>query len=170
MLQRLTLNYLLILPEIDLPAHAAAWGRAFPDIMLECPTFAGAQGTVQLSIIQSDALTILFIRRLGLSFKKDDGTTVHPDYVFPLNPRHEKTLKVVAGVLKQLAEVFPSKYFSVGGDEVDLKCLEEGLRRDATTGASTKDSQNSIAVLAEFENQVFSIVRGLEKIPIVWQV
>ena len=81
--------------------------------------------------------------------------------IYSLDPSSPLLLRIVGGVLRQLSSVFPSKYFHVGGDEVDLNCWREGDRL-SKYGDPKK-------LFEDFERDIFEIVRGLGKIPIVWQ-
>ena len=74
-------------------------------------------------------------------------------------------MAIIKGVLKQVADVFPSLYFSVGGDEVEMKCLEEGL----TEKGLVNKEHSTTKVLADFESEVFAFIRSLGKVPVVWQ-
>jgi hexosaminidase len=42
-----------------------------------------------------------------------------------LHPLHPQTLVLIEGILTQIAEIFPSPYLHVGGDEVMTECWLE---------------------------------------------
>jgi hexosaminidase len=48
-----------------------------------------------------------------------------PGDVFALHPLHPLTLRLIEGVLTQIASVFPSEFLHVGGDEVMTECWLE---------------------------------------------
>jgi len=78
-LQYASERFIEIIPEIDMPGHAAAANRAYPE-------FSGG------------------------------GSEKYPDFTF--NPGKEETYQFLTDVLKEVAQLFPSKYIHLGGDEV----------------------------------------------------
>lgn len=104
----------------------------------QCPVYAAAKATKDKQAIGSD--------------------------MYPLDPSSPMLLSIIKGVLKQLSEVFTSKYLHIGGDEVDMHCWEEGKRLQRRYSGLSMD-----VVFAKFEGDVFSIVRDFDKIPMVWQ-
>ena len=58
----------------------------------------------------------------------------NPRNVYTLNPMSEEALNLIAAIFEQLAEVFPSKYMHVGGDEVILDCWNEDAALVAMKG------------------------------------
>jgi hexosaminidase len=40
----------------------------------------------------------------------------------PMNPINNETYSLLADLIKEVQELFPDKYFHVGGDEVQLDC------------------------------------------------
>jgi len=72
-------RFIEIIPEIDMPGHAKAANRAYPE-------FSGG------------------------------GSTSHPDFTF--NPGYDGTYTFLTNILREVAELFPSKYIHLGGDEV----------------------------------------------------
>ncbi|WP_296635705.1 beta-N-acetylhexosaminidase [Polaribacter sp.] len=72
-------RHIEIIPEIDMPGHAAAANSAYPE-------FSGG------------------------------GSKKYPDFTF--NPGKEGTYQYLTDILKEVAELFPSKWIHLGGDEV----------------------------------------------------
>ena len=72
-------RFVEIIPEIDMPGHATAANRAYPE-------FSGG------------------------------GSEKYPDFTF--NPGKESTYRYLNTILNEVAELFPSKYIHLGGDEV----------------------------------------------------
>jgi hexosaminidase len=83
-----------IIPEIDVPGHAASWGVGYPNITVNC-----------------DARVA-----------EDDRLLEHGVDKVPLNPLLEETYDVVLSLLDEIFELFPSKFVHLGGDEVDDEC------------------------------------------------
>ncbi|MGL5563775.1 MAG: beta-N-acetylhexosaminidase [Tannerellaceae bacterium] len=74
-------RHIEVIPEIDMPGHATAANRAYPQ-------FSGG------------------------------GTPDHPDFTF--NPGKEEVYAYLTDILREVAELFPSKYMHIGGDEVSF--------------------------------------------------
>lgn len=72
-------RHIEVIPEIDMPGHARAANRAYPE-------FSGG------------------------------GSKTHPEFTF--NPGYEGTYVYLTNILKEVTELFPSKYIHLGGDEV----------------------------------------------------
>jgi len=72
---------IMVIPEIDMPGHASAANRAYPQ-------FSGG------------------------------GSPQHPDFTF--NPGLDGTYTFLTGILKEVAELFPSRIIHTGGDEVSF--------------------------------------------------
>ena len=72
-------RYIEVIPEIDMPGHAKASNKAYPE-------FSGG------------------------------GSKTHPEFTF--NPGYQGTYTYLTNILKEVKEMFPSKYIHLGGDEV----------------------------------------------------
>ena len=70
-----------------MPAHTAAWGKAYPDIIAACDTLGG------------------------------NMTDVHLMDKYALNPIVDHTYTVLEAVIGEVAKLFPDKYLHIGGDE-----------------------------------------------------
>lgn len=87
--------------------------------------------------------------------------------VYPLNPSEPLVLIIIKEILIQISEIFPSKYLHVGGDEVYLGCWEEST--SVLEYMKKHELKSTTELFRAFETEVFSIVRGLHRVPIVWQ-
>ena len=72
-------RFIEVIPEIDMPGHAAAANRAYPE-------YSGG------------------------------GSEKYPEFTF--NPGKEATYGYLTDILREVGELFPSKYIHIGGDEV----------------------------------------------------
>ncbi|GAA3562352.1 beta-N-acetylhexosaminidase [Snuella lapsa] len=72
-------RFVTIIPEIDMPGHATAANKAYPE-------FSGG------------------------------GSEKHPDFTF--DPGNEATYGYLTTILREVADLFPSNYIHLGGDEV----------------------------------------------------
>lgn len=89
-----------VVPEFDTPGHSAAIGRAFPDIVANCWDWIRGQ----------------------LPYTPNAPKLLQR---FPLDISNNRTFGIVTGLLEELADLFPDKYFHLGGDQVRHKCWEE---------------------------------------------
>lgn len=125
-----------IIPEIDIPAHALSWGKA-------------------------DGFHDIIINCTVASSHAQS-----PSDIYLLNPTNTKSLEVISGILTQIADIFPSKYLHVGGDEVNFNCLKEDIHVQSLIDSGTVTVYE---IMKQFEEKVFMYVRKLNKVPIVWQ-
>jgi hypothetical protein len=90
----------------------------------------------------------------------------HPKDIYPIDPSNEKTYLLIRGILKQLFEIFPTKYIHLGGDEVNDQCW-----RNSTKLMDWTEQMNiSIWDITKYyEKRLFQIIYEMNKIPIVWQ-
>ena len=88
------------------------------------------------------------------------------DNVYVLDPSVPITMKVVKAVIKQISHIFPSKYFHIGGDEVNIPCWEESKHLKTW---SQGRNQSLLGSYQSFEADIIQYTKTLNKIPIVWQ-
>jgi hexosaminidase len=127
-----------MVPELDMPAHAASWAHAEPSAVVQCPTRVSADAE-------------------GLEHGMDKAA---------LHPLSERTYELIDLLLTELAELFPDEYMHIGGDEVDGECwLEDGLIREwaQTHGLAWKEQ-----LVAKFSARVLRRVAALGKRAVLW--
>ncbi len=118
-----------VIPEIDMPGHATAANRAYPE-------YSGG------------------------------GSKRHPDFTF--NVGDEQTYKFLEAILKEVSELFPSKYIHLGSDEVSFgnggwnrdPKVKELIEREGLDGAKGAEGY--------FVRRMASYVRSLGKTAILW--
>jgi endonuclease/exonuclease/phosphatase family metal-dependent hydrolase len=89
-----------------------------------------------------------------------------PTNIYTLDPTIPEVRSIVKAVLTQVVEIFPTAYMHIGGDEVDLSCWTSIPRiQDYLTEHKLTASE----LLADFEAEMITHVRSLNKIPMVWQ-
>lgn len=81
-------RYVTILPEIDVPGHSLAMIASYPQVSCN-----------------------------GLQPKVDPGTRFYGKQTNSLCPGNEQTFEVLDKVFTEIAELFPSEYIHIGGDE-----------------------------------------------------
>ena len=79
--QYATERFIEVIPEIDMPGHATAAAKAYPE-------FSGG------------------------------GSAKYPDFTF--NPGKEGTYLFLTNILREVSDLFPSKFIHLGGDEVSF--------------------------------------------------
>ena len=95
--------------------------------------------------------------------------TDHPDYKHlyfgdkpnnisfnALDPLNPETLSLMKMMIKEVADLFPSTYFHLGCDEVNLK------------GLNTATGLNEAVVWTDYVNKMIEIVKDLGKVPMIW--
>lgn len=111
---------IMIIPEIDMPGHATAACRAYPELS------GGGEG-----------------RWVGFTF----------------NPAKEITYKFIDDVFSEVAQLFPSPYIHIGGDEVTFG--NQAWRTDKTIVNFTK--KQGLAGDLELEHYFIRKVAGIAK-------
>ncbi|WP_296635706.1 beta-N-acetylhexosaminidase [Polaribacter sp.] len=102
-------RHIEIIPEIDMPGHAAAANRAYPE-------FSGG------------------------------GTKKYPEFTF--NPGKEGTYNYLSNILKEVTQLFPSKWIHLGGDEVHYGNQQWKTDKDV----QTLMAKENLETLKEVEN------------------
>ncbi|KAG8917844.1 N-acetyl-glucosamine-6-phosphate deacetylase [Tulasnella sp. 417] len=78
----------------------------------------------------------------------------------------QETIKFTTELFSSVMGMFPSKYFSSGGDEVNFNCYAH----DAQTQTELKLSKKTLEkALASYVEQTHSVVTGAGKTPVVWE-
>ena len=86
-----------ILPEIDMPGHAASIAVGHPELVIDCTP---------------DDSAPLY-----------DGSYQSASQLDPSNPA---TFTLIERLIEELVEIFPDEYIHFGGDEVGLRCTLSG--------------------------------------------
>lgn len=127
-----------VVPELDMPAHAASWAHAEPSAVVPCPARVSADAE-------------------GLEHGMDKAA---------LHPLSERTYELADALLTELAGLFPDEYVHLGGDEVDGECwLEDARIREwaLAHGPAWKER-----LMAKFSARVLRRVAALGKRPVLW--
>jgi hexosaminidase len=127
-----------VVPELDMPAHAASWAHADPDAVVLCP-----------NRVSQDAE--------GLEHGMDKAA---------LHPLSERTYQLADALLTELAGLFPDEYVHLGGDEVDGECwLEDSIIQKwaEAHGVGWKER-----LVAKFSARVLRRAEQLGKRPVLW--
>ncbi len=118
-----------IIPEIDMPGHAAAANRAYPE-------FSGG------------------------------GSKSYPEFTF--NPGKKETYAYLTNILREVAQLFPSKYIHLGGDEVHFG--NENWKTDRAVQRLMKkhNLSNLNAVESYFVRRMADSIQMLGKTVVGW--
>ena len=88
-----------VIPEIDMPGHAASFGIGRPDVVVDC---------------KPDDSAPLY-----------DGSFQSASQLDPSQPA---TFKLLDALVAELSEIFPDDYLHLGGDEVQIGCYNSSDR------------------------------------------
>ncbi|MDP2334909.1 MAG: family 20 glycosylhydrolase, partial [Bacteroidota bacterium] len=122
-------RFIEVIPEIDMPGHAAAANRAYPE-------FNGG------------------------------GSEKYPDFTF--NPGKEETYVFLTDILREVAELFPSKFIHLGGDEVHFGNQQWNTNPDIKALMQKYQLKDLQAVEFYFINRMTDSVAVLNKTIIGW--
>ena len=133
--------HIRVVPEIDTPAHAASWMRAFPHIGINCSW-----------IVPDDP------SQKNNPYKRLDVLTLHPTSA--------ETREVVDDVLRDVTEMFPDRYVHIGADEMNHRCWSE----DTSTMKTLRSmSLNPKIAERKFLQKNIETLSKYSKHTIVWQ-
>ena len=129
-----------IIPEIDVPGHAASWGIGYPNITVDCP--------VRVS--------------------HDERLVEHGLDKIALNPLLDETYDVVLSLLSEVFSLFPSQYIHLGGDEVDEDCWLSNDQIKAWKQVNGNQRQWKTQLHSLFMKRISSHAKKHGKVPILW--
>jgi len=131
----------MVVPEVDIPAHSASWRFANADITADC----------------FDYLASL--------------TGVYEENLAALNPASDLTWKAIDTILQHYSKTFStSAYTHVGGDEVSSTCWEHATQKDAITAFMKAHNIGSYSELeAYFDHYSQKATVNSGKTPVVWE-
>ena len=131
-----------VVPELDMPAHAASWSHAMPELVVACPRRVAADSE-------------------GFEHGLDKPA---------LNPLVESTYDAVGALLAEMAEIFPDEWLHLGGDEVDGECWLEApdVRKWAKGRRGGVQGNWKAELQALFTARVLRTARALGKRVMLW--
>ena len=122
-------RFIEVIPEIDMPGHATAAVRAYPE-------FSGG------------------------------GSKKYPDFTF--NPGKEGTYQFLTNILKEVAELFPSIFIHLGGDEVSFGNQQWKEIPEIQQLMKQEKLENLLSVEHYFLNRMADSVKKIGKTVIGW--
>ena len=122
-------RFIEIVPEIDMPGHAAAANRAYPE-------FSGG------------------------------GSERYPEFTF--NPGKKGTYTYLTNILREVTELFPSKYIHLGGDEVHFGNAHWKVDPDVQRLMKNQQLPDLKAVESYFIRRIADSVKVLGKTVVGW--
>eukprot|EP00937_MAST-01D_sp_MAST-1D-sp2_P000578 g578.t1 len=141
LVQTATALGITVVPEIDVPAHSAAWAQEFgAEVVAQCPKH------IARSNIDSHGAGAI--------------------NVAALNPLSDRMWTVLEKVLHAITDIFPSRFVHTGGDEVNFQCWEEDASVRAWMRAQRKSARD---VLQLFEDRVVASLGTRNRTSVVWQ-
>jgi len=132
---------IMVVPEIDIPAHTGSWRFADPDLVVDCWEYA--QTLPKKYFVEN---------------------------ILPLNPASPKTWATITKVLGEVSNTFPSPYLHVGGDEVRLGCWEYSVQAEDIQAWMSENGHTSLTqVEGLFDRFAQTTAAKSGKRPIVWE-
>ncbi|KAF9577833.1 hypothetical protein BGW38_006710, partial [Lunasporangiospora selenospora] len=130
-----------VIPEIDMPGHAWAWSKAFPEITTCLDGFPSYS---------------------RFSAEPPSGQ---------LNPVMSKTYDVIQGVYDQILPLFKDKLVHAGADEVNFNCWNrtESVLELMEKKSIPRTKEGFDRILDGFVEKQHSMIRNTGKTPIVWE-
>ena len=122
-------RFIEIIPEIDMPGHATAANRAYPE-------FSGG------------------------------GSERYPDFTF--NPAKKETYTYLTNILREVAELFPSEYIHIGGDEVHFGNAHWKIAPEVQQLMKEQHLQDLKAVESYFIQRMADSVKIIGKKTVGW--
>ena len=126
-----------IVPEFDVPGHTKSWLMAYPEL-------------------GSSAIPLAFGRSKGEEL-----------FSVPLDPSNEQVYEFLDGFIGEMAELFPDKYFHIGGDEVSSKYWDEN--EEIRTFMANNNLADGHALQAYFNSRLNPIVKKYGKTMLGWE-
>lgn len=132
-----------VVPELDMPAHAASWALGVPDLVVTCPARTAADAE-------------------GLEHGVNKAA---------LHPLREGTYEAVGRLLAEMADVFPDAHLHLGGDEVDGDCwltdpAIAAWAEEYEGGRPRAEWKHELQAL--FTSRVVDIARTLRRRVLLW--
>ena len=122
-------RFIEVIPEIDMPGHATAANRAYPE-------FSGG------------------------------GSEKLPDFTF--HPGKEGTYQFLTDILKEVADLFPSQYIHIGGDEVNYGNQQWPTLPEVQELMKKEKLKDLLAVEHYFVNRMADSIRTIGKKVMGW--
>jgi len=122
-------RFITIIPEIDMPGHATAANRSYPE-------YSGG------------------------------GSERYPDFTF--NPGKEGTYVFLTNILREISELFPSKYIHIGGDEVNYGNQQWPNIPDVRKMMEKESLSDLKAVETYFNKRIRDSISALGKMVVGW--
>lgn len=136
-----------IIPEFDMPAHTASWGKGYPKLTINCSNLIDEMsGENSIPMIEHG------IDSIGL------------------NPLSKFTYLFVKNLLNDVKQSFNDIYLHIGGDEINKKCWETNV--DIKHWIETNGNSHATNLQAYFVNKILPFLlddsTNNKRIPIGW--
>ncbi len=95
-----------------------------------------------------------------------NGVGKHPHFTF--NPVNEDTFEYLSTIIKEVAAIFPSPYFHIGGDEVHFANKQWADNQDVQQLMNEKGYTSLVEVEHHFIRRVSKLLNSLGKIMVGW--
>ena len=159
-----------VIPEFDMPGHAASWGKSHPELLTKCggthPHHDCHGGRIFKRYYYY--FQTLLLKSPSTWFRKaasPEGSIA----VGPMDPSKESTFSLLWQLLRELSTRFPDAFIHLGGDEVNFDCWK-GNEEITAWMHEHRDLGNDVhALLPYFVKRVTGLAEAAGKQAMVWQ-
>ena len=127
---------IVIVPEVDMPAHTGSWRYAYPQYVVDCPVTASGAENSPSDVLALDPRALIEAYEYEVQLEEMTSARAKAGGEGEANPGSKDSasvplpphslLTVIRVMLRELSGVFhTSPYIHIGGDEVNLKCWAE---------------------------------------------
>jgi hexosaminidase len=149
---------ILIVPELDMPAHSASWGRAYPELLARPCNYATNETSPNNVIDPANS----FVYKVLEDVFRELHSYVDVAGESPVLREHEEER---AKACPQM-EIVPMEFIHLGADEVNPACWSD---RGYLTKVANFTRENGRDLFSYFMNRQFHLAGRLKKRPIIWE-
>ncbi|KAH7624918.1 putative Beta-hexosaminidase subunit beta [Nannochloris sp. 'desiccata'] len=156
-----------VIPEFDMPGHAASWGKSHPELLTRCGASISGGGTGSGTIFSRNNFKKLYKATTDFWFEKvGNGAAIA---VGPIDPTKESTFSLIWQLLREVSTRFPDVFIHLGGDEVNFDCWSENEEITAWMQEHQDLGNDVRALLPYFIKKVIGLAEAAGKEAMVWQ-
>jgi len=157
-----------VIPEFDMPGHAASWGKSHPELLTECGASSSrGRGTKSGGTIFKNFYFKKLLKTPFTWFRKAEKEASIAGG--PMDPTKESTFSLLWQLLRELSTRFPDAFIHLGGDEVDFECWKTN-KEIKSWMQEHRDLGNDVrALLPYFVRRVIGLAETAGKQAMVWQ-
>jgi len=164
-----------VVPELDLPAHAAAWAPDVDETISKRNSLEHRRSCSNSNIDESEdqdrpplVASCDLPHNLAVQFGHADRPALKRLDLASLSPAatHPSASEVASHAIRHVAALFPDQYMHLGGDEVDLRCWTHD---PVVAAALAKQGLTPREALHKFFVDVVTVANEAGKDVLLWQ-